>query len=136
MSPMTAVFTPGNAGAVVARRREHAEAFFAHVGERGATLAALVHREFERYLRCGRLEEGFVRVVCTSCRHEHRVAFSCKCRGWCPSCGARRMVESAAGLVEHVFPHVPIRQWVLLFRGSSGCRSRRARNCSPACSAW
>jgi hypothetical protein len=25
------------------------------------------------------------------------------------------MVESAAGLVEHVFPHVPVRQWVLSF---------------------
>jgi len=92
---------------------EHAEVFFAQLGEQGATLPRFVHREFERYLRCGRLEEGFVRVVCTGCRHEHLVAFSCKCRGFCPSCGARRMVESAAGLVEHVFPHVPIRQWVL-----------------------
>ena len=25
------------------------------------------------------------------------------------------MVESAAGLVDHVLPHVPIRQWVLSF---------------------
>jgi hypothetical protein len=94
---------------------EHAEVFFTQMAEQGASLPAFVHREFERYLRCGRLEEGFVRVVCTGCRHEHLVAFSCKCRGFCPSCGARRMVESAAGLVDHVFPHVPIRQWVLSF---------------------
>jgi len=94
---------------------EHAEAFFAQMGEQGASLPVFVHREFERYLRCGRLEEGFVRVVCTRCRHEHLLAFSCKCRGFCPSCGARRMVESAAGLVDHVLPHVPIRQWVLSF---------------------
>ena len=71
-------------------------------------MPAFVHEEFERYLRCGRLEEGFLRVVCSGCRHEHLVAFSCKCRGFCPSCGARRMVETAAGLVEHVLPHVPV----------------------------
>ena len=94
---------------------EHAEAFFARLGEQGASLPAFVHEEFERYLLCGRLEAGFVRVVCTGCRHEHLVAFSCKCRGFCPSCGARRMVESAAGLVDHMLPHVPIRQWVLSF---------------------
>lgn len=94
---------------------EYAEAFFAQLGEEGASLPAFVHEEFERYLRCGRLEEGFLRVVCTGCRNEHLVAFSCKCRGICPSCGARRMVESAAGLVEHVLPHVPVRQWVLSF---------------------
>ena len=86
---------------------EYAEAFFARMGEEGASLPAFVLDEFERYLRCGRLEEGFLRVVCTGCRHEHLVAFSCKCRGFCPSCGARRMVESAAGLVDHVLPHVP-----------------------------
>ena len=57
------------------------------------TLPAFVRAEFERYLRCGRLEHGFVRVKCTGCRHEHLVAFSCKCRGFCPSCGARRMVD-------------------------------------------
>jgi len=47
---------------------EHAEAFFARLGEEGAPVPAFVHREFERYLRCGRQEEGFVRVVCTVAR--------------------------------------------------------------------
>ncbi len=32
-----------------------------------------------------------------------------------PQGGARRMVETAAYLVDHVFPRVPIRQWVLSF---------------------
>jgi len=36
-------------------------------------------------------------------------------RGFCPSCGARRMAESAAMLVDEVLPHEPIRQWVLSF---------------------
>ena len=43
------------------------------------------------------------------------VAFSCKRRGFCPSCGARRMAESAALLVDEVLPEQPIRQWVLSF---------------------
>jgi hypothetical protein len=56
---------------------EHAPAFFAQLDERGGSLPEFVHQEFERYLCCGRLEEGFVRVACTGCRHEHLVAFSC-----------------------------------------------------------
>jgi hypothetical protein len=30
-----------------------------------------------------------------------------------PSCNTRRMVESAAHLTDHVFPRLPVRQWVL-----------------------
>ena len=74
-----------------------------------------VRREFEDYLKCGLLEHGFLRVRCDGCRNEHLVAFSCKRRGFCPSCGARRMVKSAAHLVDHVFPEAPLRQWVLTF---------------------
>jgi hypothetical protein len=40
------------------------------------------------------------------------VAFSCRGRGFCPSCGGRRLSELAAHLVDRVLPHVPIRQWV------------------------
>ena len=59
------------------------------------------------------LEHGFLRVQCESCHAEHLVAFSCKRREFCPSCGARRMIESAALLVDEVLPHQPMRQWVL-----------------------
>ena len=41
------------------------------------------------------------------------VAFSCKGRGFCPSCGGRRMSELAAQLVDRVIPRMPVRQWVL-----------------------
>ena len=34
-------------------------------------------------------------------------------RGFCPSCGARRIAQTAAHLVDHVIPHVAVRQWVL-----------------------
>jgi len=32
-----------------------------------------------------------------------------------PSCGARRMAETAALLADEVFPDVPLRQWVISF---------------------
>lgn len=41
------------------------------------------------------------------------VAFSCKGRGFCPSCGTRRMADTAAWLVDRVLPDVGVRQWVL-----------------------
>jgi hypothetical protein len=40
------------------------------------------------------------------------VAFSCKKRGFCPSCTGRRMADVAGHLVDEVFPAVPMRQWV------------------------
>ena len=86
-----------------------------HLTERGRELPEYVQREFEDYLKCGRLEHGFLRVRCESCHVEHLVAFSCKRRGFCPSCGVRRMAESAALLVDEVLPEQPMRQWVLSF---------------------
>jgi hypothetical protein len=99
-------------------------------------LPDFVQQEFEAFLKCGRLEHGFLRVQCHSCKHEDLVAFSCKKRGLlrascprptgslrlckiapgdfvCPSCGAKRMVEHAALLVDEILPPAPYRQWVL-----------------------
>ncbi len=81
----------------------------------GYPLPDFVVKEFEEYLRCGILAHGFLRAQCESCHFEHLVAFSCKRRGFCPSCGARRMSETAAHLVDSVLPQQPIRQWVLSF---------------------
>lgn len=72
-----------------------------------------MQQEFAAYLKCGRLEHGFLRVRCAQCHAERLVAFSCKRRGFCPSCGARRMVETAALLVDEILPRQPLRQWVL-----------------------
>jgi hypothetical protein len=52
-----------------------------------------VRQAFRKYLECG--------------------IYSCKGRGVCPSCNTRRMVETAAHLTDHVFPRLPVRQWVL-----------------------
>lgn len=78
-------------------------------------LPSHVYQEVEAYLRCGILAHGFTRLRCESCRNERLVAFSCKKRGFCPSCGGKRMNEVAAHLVDSVIPHVPIRQWVISF---------------------
>ena len=74
-----------------------------------------VSREFEAFLKCGVLAHGFLRLKCDDCKAEKLVAFSCKKRGFCSSCGGRRMAESAAHLIDEVFPKVGVRQWVLSF---------------------
>ena len=87
--------------------------FAQHLAARERMLPAHVQREFEDYLKCGRLEHSFLRVRCVDCHAERLVAFSCKRRGVCPSCGARRMAEVAALLVDEVLSREPMRQWVL-----------------------
>jgi hypothetical protein len=93
----------------------HLEAFLGAVAEAGdgAGLPQFVEREFQEFLTCGVFEGGVARFRCEGCAREHLVPFSCKGRGWCPSCGGRRMTERAAHLVDMVLPRVPVRQWVL-----------------------
>ena len=95
--------------------REHVETF--RVGAArlrdGQGLPRFVDAEFAAFLRCGFLAGGFARFRCDACRTERLVALSFKGRGFCPSCGGRRMAERAARLVDHVLPDVPVRQWVL-----------------------
>jgi hypothetical protein len=65
-----------------------------------------------RYLDCGVWDNGFARVRCRKCPQEFLVAFSCKGRGLCPSCGAKRAAELAAFLVDEVVEDVGHAQWV------------------------
>lgn len=116
----------GRAGATYVRRqpqgtvlyevvREHLETFLAEARQRGGGegLPQFVEREFREYLRCGILAHGFARFRCFDCSREILVAFSCKGRGFCPSCCGRRMAELAAHLVDGVLGGLPVRQWVL-----------------------
>ena len=96
---------------VVARELQ---TFLARVEQRqGPGLPAFVRRELAALLSCGILARGFARVRCKGCGDDLLVAFSCKGRGICPSCGGRRMADTAAHLVDRVLPRVPVRQWVL-----------------------
>lgn len=72
-----------------------------------------VRQAFRKYLECGIFAHGFARAWCDDCGHDYFVAYSCKGRGVCPSCNTRRMAETAAHLTDHVFPRLPVRQWVL-----------------------
>ena len=85
----------------------------AAVEAEGRSLPRFVVREMERFLRCGDPEEGFAWLWCRDCDHHRIVPFSCKSRGFCPSCGGRRMAERAARWVDELFPRVAVRQWVL-----------------------
>ena len=77
------------------------------------TPKSYVRQAFRKYLECGIFAHGFARAWCDDCGHDYFVAYSCKGRGVCPSCNTRRMVETAAHLTDHVFPRLPVRQWVL-----------------------
>jgi hypothetical protein len=52
---------------------KHYPVFRRKLAEEGRALPDNVQREFEDYLKCGRLEHGFLRVHCETC-HEERVA--------------------------------------------------------------
>ena len=96
--------------------QHHLETFVARAAAAdpmGYGLPDWVERDFRGYFECGILAHGFARARCEDCGHERLIPFSCKSRGICPSCNARRMCEVAAHLTDHVLPHVPARQWVL-----------------------
>lgn len=75
-----------------------------------------------KYLDCGLFEPGFARAVCPKCRFEFLVAFSCKGRGLCPSCGlpsealakegAKRAAIFSSLLHERILADVAHAQWV------------------------
>jgi hypothetical protein len=96
--------------------QHHLETFLADAAAadpESGSIPQWVEDDFRAYLRCGILAHGFARIRCDACAAERLVAFSCKGRGVCPSCNARRMVEVAAHLTDHVLPPLPLRQWVL-----------------------
>lgn len=81
----------------------------------GKTVPHFIKDEFNEFLKCGIPEYGIVRTYCYQCRYSGVVAFSCKRRGFCPSCCARRMNDEAAHLADKVLPQIEYRQWVISF---------------------
>ena len=53
-------------------------AFEAQWAAGGRVQPDYARQEFDGYLKCGRLEHGFLRVQCETCHAEHLVAFSAK----------------------------------------------------------
>ena len=112
----------------------HLETFFANIEMEGQYLPRHVEKNSSRlardtrqlilhskmsergrdFLKCGVLAHGFVRMRCNDCGRSMVVGFSCKGRGFCPSCTGRRMADTSARLVDDTFPeNAPVRQWVL-----------------------
>jgi Transposase zinc-binding domain len=73
----------------------------------------VVAQVMDRFLACGILEHGFARIRCDACAHEYLLAFSCKCRYFCPSCHAKRIAIWAQWLDTTLLAPVPHRQVVL-----------------------
>ena len=96
--------------------RENLETFLARAREECPDhdpIPKHVEKTFRNYLTCGVYCHGSARARCPACGHDFLVALSCKSRGICPSCSQKRMVLTAAHLVDYVLPRAPVRQWVL-----------------------
>ncbi len=74
----------------------------------------IIKEVVERYLDCGNPRSGFARVRCADCRAEYLLSFSCKTRGFCPSCHAKRLAEWGEWVREKLLLDVPHRQIVFL----------------------
>ncbi|MBK6584504.1 MAG: transposase zinc-binding domain-containing protein [Gammaproteobacteria bacterium] len=94
---------------------QHYPAFVASPGRAGQGLARVCREGVRGLPEVRAARARLLRVRCESCHFERLVAFSCKKRGFCPSCGARRMAETAALLADEVLPALPLRQWVVSF---------------------
>jgi len=66
----------------------------------------------EKYLDCGNPMCGFARIRCPDCGEERLLMFSCKTRGFCPSCHSKRREEWGEWMREELLLDVPHRQVV------------------------
>ncbi|MEJ2533537.1 MAG: SDR family NAD(P)-dependent oxidoreductase [Halioglobus sp.] len=55
----------------------HYPSLVGHLAQQDKSLLDHVHREFKAYLKCGRLEHGFLWVRCDKCHFERPVALNC-----------------------------------------------------------
>lgn len=95
--------------------QQHAASFVAHTeASTAGELPRFVKDGSDAFLECGIQARGFLRLRCGACGRDRPLAFSCKQRVFGRSCGARRMSQTVAHLVDHVIPHVPVRQWMLV----------------------
>jgi ribosomal protein S27E len=72
----------------------------------------IIKEVVERYLDCGNPRCGFARIRCPDCQAEHLLMFSCRTRGFCPSCHAKRLEEWGEWMRETLLLDVPHRQVV------------------------
>jgi len=80
----------------------------------------VVQEVVERYLDCGNPRSGFARIRCPDCHGEHLLTFSCKTRGFCPSCHAKRLEEWGEWVRETLLLDVPHRPHLHLLLTEGG----------------
>jgi len=96
------VVSSGSTGLAVLRREANEGGFF----------RLIVKEVVEKYLDCGNPRCGFARIRCPDCAEERLVMFSCRARGFCPSCHAKRIEEWGEWMRETLLLDVPHRQIV------------------------
>jgi len=75
-------------------------------------LRPIIKEVVERYLDCGNPRCGFARIRCPDCHAEHLLMFSCRTRGFCPSCHSKRLEEWGEWMREKLLLDVAHRQVV------------------------
>ncbi|MBE9551157.1 MAG: transposase [Proteobacteria bacterium] len=75
-------------------------------------LRPVIQEVVDKYLDCGNPKCGFARIRCPDCGTERLLTFSCKVRGLCPSCHAKRREEWGEWMREELILDVPHRQVV------------------------
>jgi hypothetical protein len=74
----------------------------------------IIKQVLERYLDCGNPRCWFARVRCPACKREFFLCFSCRTRGFCPSCHAKRLEQWGEWMREELLLDVPHRQLVFV----------------------
>ena len=110
--------------------QRHAASLIAHAeANTGLELPRFITDEFDACLECGILAHDLLRLRFGECGHDKLLAFSCKRRGFCSSCGARRRSQTAVHLVDHVIPHAPYAtRWLQPRKEYQRC-GRACRSC-------
>jgi len=75
-------------------------------------LRPIVQEVVEKYLDCGNPKCGFARIRCPDCGAERLLMFSCKTRGFCPTCHAKRREEWDEWMRKKLILDTPHRQVV------------------------
>ncbi|MBT3291694.1 MAG: IS91 family transposase, partial [Victivallales bacterium] len=95
--------------------RDHLETFLAGHEQRHREhyghLRPEVQRTLEELIECGDPHFGVARVRCLDCGDDTFVPLSCRLRGTCPSCHAKRQLVFGEYVLEEVLPDVACRQW-------------------------